>query len=361
MSQHPHPSKLSLTAVKDEIRWAVKNKRQCRNEAIEAIKLRLDEVIADLNIIDYDRMIVRAVELMKGSPALLCSHLIIDECQDLSGAQIDVAMEVIRMSRPAVFTVGDQDQSIFQFSNGTPTPIHHSITSEEAPVRHFVQLPYNYRSTEQIVAMSQRVIINDATRLRKPIIPMKCGGSMVSVVGRPSMIEQCRTIVQSILHTNNRDCAILCRIRYMLGPITKELERVGLECQVLDGKSFYELPAIESVLNYIRLRLVTGENPFTLPSNVVETAIIQTNAAAAAGNTQLDRLRELSKSCRTLYELLEMAANVEDLLSENVSTHFVIYKWLYHLSIYLSIYHSQLSIYHSMIEGSIFMPIEICL
>ncbi len=49
---------------------------------------------------------MQAVEMLKVSPAVLWTQLIIDECQDLSSEQIDVAMEIMKSSRPAVFTVG---------------------------------------------------------------------------------------------------------------------------------------------------------------------------------------------------------------------------------------------------------------
>ncbi len=175
--------------VKSEIGWAVKNKERCRDGSSESIRMKLDTLIHDLNIIDFDRLIVKAVEMLKDGPSLVCEHLIVDECQDLSLAQIDIVLEVIKRSRPSVFTVGDNDQGVFNFCSGSPTPLLQRVDAVDVPVRHLVQLPINYRSTEKIVAMiiakglSSKTQLEFENQYRQPnLVAVWCRWSVVTQI-----------------------------------------------------------------------------------------------------------------------------------------------------------------------------------
>ncbi len=206
-------------------------------------------------------------------------------------------------------------------------PLLQRVDTKDVPVRHLVQLPINYRSTEQIVSMSQRVIVKDPTRVRKPISAAKSGGSSVSLVGCDTDLEQYQLIVKHIANNNVSNCAILCRMRYMLKPVVAEIEKIGLPYRLMDGKGFYELPEVEFVLNHLRSQLVNGK--IASSGNVtdaVKFAISHhrskkpNNNGDHNGDLNLNKLIDMATDCTTLYQLFQLVANVEESsIPENVS------------------------------------------
>ncbi len=154
----------------------------------------------------------------------------------------------------------------------------------------------------------------------------------MSLVGCDTDLEQYRLIGEHIVNNNVSNCAILCRMRYMFKPVVAEIKKLDLPYRLMDGKGFYDLPEIEFVLNQLRSQLVNGT--ITSSANVmdaVECAISHHPNPTQPNNNgdhnddpqlHLDTLKALATDCTTLYQLFELAANVEDSSipeTENVS------------------------------------------
>jgi superfamily I DNA/RNA helicase len=133
-----------------------------------------EAALAASGALDFDDLILRAIERLDGDPALLarwrgrCRELLVDEVQDVDRAQLRLALLV---AAPAnrIFLVGDDDQSIY----GWRLADVRRILGLEAflPGLRRVDLEVNYRCPRQVVGRAVRLVAHNGERFAKTIRP----------------------------------------------------------------------------------------------------------------------------------------------------------------------------------------------
>ncbi|MEI8176370.1 MAG: ATP-dependent helicase, partial [Candidatus Omnitrophota bacterium] len=111
---------------------------------------------------DFDDMIMVARDVLRCERGLRASlrqrysHIMVDEYQDTNGAQMDLLFELIDETCPNICCVGDDDQSIYRFQGASIN--NFSIFKKRFPAATVITLKDNYRSTEDIIRLSGRII-----------------------------------------------------------------------------------------------------------------------------------------------------------------------------------------------------------
>ncbi|MFB3896895.1 MAG: UvrD-helicase domain-containing protein [bacterium] len=108
-------------------------------------------------------------------------HYLIDEFQDTSPIQWDNLVPLIENSlstQGSLFIVGDTKQAIYGFRNADFEIMQHLVTKQKLPFasveQQITELPYNYRSYEQIVQFNQSVFQNHLPE--KYLVPAQYSG-----------------------------------------------------------------------------------------------------------------------------------------------------------------------------------------
>ncbi|MEQ1849000.1 MAG: ATP-dependent DNA helicase [Candidatus Peribacteraceae bacterium] len=151
-----------------------KNRLQARKfrDFIDLFKRYEEERTAEGRY-DYDDMILTVLAVLREDSELLASlheryqYVLIDEAQDLNGAQWDVITMLTTFEsvshEPNVFVVGDDDQAIYRFQGAnTAHMLAFRARFPEAPV---IMLVRNYRSTQHILDAAGRLIARSEGRL----------------------------------------------------------------------------------------------------------------------------------------------------------------------------------------------------
>lgn len=119
--------------------------------------------------IDYDDQIILTIEILEKRPNLLKKlqhryrYILVDEFQDTNRAQSRL-LELLSGESPNLMVVGDDDQSIYGFRGAAISNILEF--TRRFPEAKQVVLTQNYRSTQQILDSSHRLIKhNDPNRL----------------------------------------------------------------------------------------------------------------------------------------------------------------------------------------------------
>ncbi len=122
---------------------------------------------------DYDDMILFATEAIKNEPELAralrsqYTYIMVDEFQDTNGAQMDLLFQIGDVSlgdvskrdrSPNLCCVGDDDQSIFRFQGASVANFREF--KKRFPDLKVIPLEKNYRSTKEIISLSDRIINN---------------------------------------------------------------------------------------------------------------------------------------------------------------------------------------------------------
>lgn len=124
----------------------------------------------DRGRIDYDDMILVALEALEKDPALRDSfsakyrYIMVDEYQDTNGAQLKLLFSMLDDKEQNVCCVGDDDQAIFRFQGATLS--NFKVLDEKFPDLVKINLDNNYRSTKEVIETCNSIISKVPTEER---------------------------------------------------------------------------------------------------------------------------------------------------------------------------------------------------
>ncbi len=131
-----------------------------------------ERAIERLGGLDFDDLVVRAVRVLETEPLVLarwrdaCSHLLVDEVQDVDRSQLGLAM---LLAAPAnrIFLVGDDDQSIYGWRLADVRRVLELAGA--LPGLRRVDLVTNYRCPEPVVTRAVRLVERNRERFAKAV------------------------------------------------------------------------------------------------------------------------------------------------------------------------------------------------
>ncbi len=192
-------------------------------------------LLAARGAIDFDDLVVRAVELLQTDPRLRLrwqsrfTHVCVDEFQDVDAAQLRM-VRLLAAPEYNLFVVGDDDQTIYAWRLADVRRILDFAV--DYPDAHRVQLATNYRCPAAVVAASRRLIDANRERFAKRIeaAPSTAlsDASVFSVATTGSDWPE-RLVRLAVSEADAGRCAcFLARTRTELGPVSLALLRAGV-------------------------------------------------------------------------------------------------------------------------------------
>jgi DNA helicase-2/ATP-dependent DNA helicase PcrA len=217
---------------------------------------------AEAGLYDFSDMEDMPVRRLRSSPQLaeylrgVWKHILVDEYQDTGKAQ-DAILRLIMPYSENVFVVGDDFQSIYSFRGANVGNIL------DFP-KHFkgarmIYLDVNYRSTSQIVAVSNALIQHNRRQLQKNVLSgRKAVGEKPALTIYDDERREAEGIANQIksmirMGSSYGDMAVLYRVNYQSRAFEEALFRKGIPYKVQGGVSFYEQQYIWDVIDYLRL------------------------------------------------------------------------------------------------------------
>lgn len=132
------------------------------------------ELLEKENSIDYNQMQIKSLEKMNEGYMPPYTNILIDEFQDTDPIQIEIFKKFIEYPKTESFTVvGDINQSIYAF-RGSSKNYFKELTDKYSDKFEEVYLSTNYRSTEEIIDISQDFIAAHYDSA-DDLMPAKCG------------------------------------------------------------------------------------------------------------------------------------------------------------------------------------------
>lgn len=212
------------------------------------------------NLLDYDDLLVRCVELLRKSPSCVSNvqAVLIDEYQDTNGVQYEL-MRLFAQSRRRITIVGDPDQSIYGWRSAEIRNLWRML--RDFPGTDEIALEENYRSSQSILDISLMVIQQDTKRYKKLLRPVHNKGSRPVLRKLKDSGTEAEWIVSEIrralsmsggMMTHN-DVAILLRSASLSRHIEHALGRAGIAYRMIGGFKFYERAEVKILLDYLRV------------------------------------------------------------------------------------------------------------
>lgn len=239
-----------------------------RTPAIRRVALRYEQRKRELNVCDFDDLLVKWYELCRHEqPEVRAKllegwdHLLVDEYQDINTLQ-GLIIDAMTQGHGSLTCVGDDAQSIYSFRGADFSQIYefksrHASAPGGASV---MPLTINYRSTPEILALANRSISLNKEQHPKKLSAVRDGGDKPAVLALRDVYQQAEFVAQRVLELHHdedldlRQIAVLYRNHSHSLELQVELTRREIPFSVRSGVRFFEQAHIKDVVCYLRAR-----------------------------------------------------------------------------------------------------------
>jgi DNA helicase-2/ATP-dependent DNA helicase PcrA len=224
--------------------------------------LRYMQMLEQSGAVDFDDLLVKSVALLQ-LPHIatifqrMYSYILVDEYQDTNQVQYEMVRRLAGSQRN-LFVVGDDDQSIYGWRGANVRNIRQF--EQDFPGAEVIVLGENYRSTQQILNVAQRLIDAAPQRpYRKVLQSQQPAGEAVFWQECANQNEESQRVCDIIerLVANGAvqygDCAIMYRTNAQSRPFEEALARRRIPYTLVGGMRFYERREIKDMLAWLRL------------------------------------------------------------------------------------------------------------
>jgi len=316
-----------------------------------------EEYRKEKELIDFDDMITKAIELLQKDPVILSNYqekfqyILVDEFQDNNFSQLELVKMLGKHGN--ITAVGDDDQCIMRFQ-GAYFGIFKDF--EETYPCEKVELSRNYRSSRSIVRLANQLLEPIEERVHKDLFSEEEEGDSIKVIRTATdngelefVIETIRKLLDKPLKRRDgtekpisyNDIAILSRRKVEGQKFTKILKSFGIPATFVGESNILSSPVILDLISFLKIAnspATSGAEIFRLLKShgISEQNIAAiTNAAhkkarhvyAGQDDYVLETLRKFEEFDITqkteIKELIEQIDNVIELSSRSTVSELV--------------------------------------
>lgn len=270
------------------------------------------KVLKNNNAMDFDDLLVNAVELLKISQEVLQNYqnrfryIMVDEYQDTNSIQFEF-IKLLASANHNLCVVGDDDQSIYKFRGAN---IRNILDFEKVfPEAKVVKLEQNYRSTQNVLDAANAVISHNRGRKEKALWTDKGGGNRLHFRQFDYALEEAEYIAYDVAGKKRegvcdyKDCAVLYRTNAQARVLEEQFVHAGIPYNIVGGVNFYGRKEIKDLLAYLK----------TIDNGLDDLAVkrIINVPKRGIGATTITRIQEYADGRGIgFYEAMEEADNI---------------------------------------------------
>ena len=218
--------------------------------------------IKSCGAVDFDDLLLLTTQLFNEFPHVLKRQqgrfdtVQIDEYQDTNGVQFELIEQLVKQ-HGNICVVGDDDQSIYGWRGAE---LRHILNFQNIfPGTKVIRLEDNYRCTDQILALANRLVRHNRDRHDKQLRPHKFSRNSVRFGEFPDEQAEADNVVRDICHhiqsgkAKPGDFAILFRTNEQPRLFETELRRQHLPYVLVGTQSFFDRREVRDMLAYLRV------------------------------------------------------------------------------------------------------------
>ncbi len=231
---------------------------------LDAIKLIMQEYEQRKrvrNFLDYDDILAVVAAALAQSEGLvnyvasLCQHLLVDEMQDTNPLQWAL-LEPLK-DQVSLFCVGDDAQSIYAFRGADFENIHHF--TERVPQAKLFKLERNYRSTQEILDLSNWLLAQSSINYDKHLVAYRGEGIMPKMHIFPNEFDEAAWIASDIKqrhliqHADWQDHMVLVRSSFAARHVEAACIQANVPYRFIGGMKLLETAHVKDLLSLLRV------------------------------------------------------------------------------------------------------------
>jgi len=235
------------------VNWNIFKAENDWEKSCKKIYEQYQTYLRENNILDYDDLIMYAIELLEENTDLkeyyrtLFDHIFVDELQDINLAQYKL---VSLLYNGKIFFTGDQDQAIYGW-RGADHKLIYRVARDYENTRTY-NLTRSFRLPQTILEMANNLMMRPSTA-----IPNTETGDIL-VYAAKSEKDEANYIVKETRCLKKegfrfKDIAILYRMNSLSKIYEGTLAKARIPHSLISGTSFYERSGIKPIIEYLEL------------------------------------------------------------------------------------------------------------
>jgi superfamily I DNA/RNA helicase len=223
---------------------------------------RYQSALRAANTVDFDDLLGLVLRLWKEHREIReifqhkFKYVMVDEYQDTNTIQYRLIQNLV-MAHKNLCVVGDDDQSIYGWRGADISNILNF--EKDFPGAKKINLGYNYRSKEPILAAANAVIANNNKRIDKEMIPQQGPGRTLDRIVTADEEHEARMVLEWMQNIQRKtgasfdDFAILYRSNVQSRAHEIAMRSVGIPYIVIGGQEFFERAEIRDIVSYLKI------------------------------------------------------------------------------------------------------------
>ena len=283
------------------------------------VYLELERRLRAANAMDFDDLLVRALELLRTRPEVLdkyqerCRDISVDEYQDTNHVQYEIA-NLLAAKYQNLMVVGDDDQSIYSWRGADIT----NILDFEKDFKNCktVKLEQNYRSTGHILSAANAVVRHNSQRKDKRLFTAEGDGEKIQAFQASDERDEGRWIAGEIekLHskgTSYDDIAVFYRTNAQSRILEDMFLRAGVPYKIVGGTRFFDRAEIRDVMAYLKM--------IVNPADEMSVKRVINTPRRGIGSTSIQKIEQLARDNRcSFFQACEIACAETGMFSAKV-------------------------------------------
>lgn len=283
------------------------------------VYMELERRLRAANAMDFDDLLVRALELLRTRPEVLDKYqerfryISVDEYQDTNHVQYEIA-NLLAAKYQNLMVVGDDDQSIYSWRGADIT----NILDFEKDFKNCktVKLEQNYRSTGHILSAANAVVRHNSQRKDKRLFTAEGDGEKIQAFQASDERDEGRWIAGEIekLHskgTSYDDIAVFYRTNAQSRILEDMFLRAGVPYKIVGGTRFFDRAEIRDVMAYLKM--------IVNPADEMSVKRVINTPRRGIGSTSIQKIEQLARDNRcSFFQACEIATAETGMFSAKV-------------------------------------------
>jgi len=264
------------------------------------------------NLVDFDDLLALTYKILLENEDLRketssrYQYIMVDEYQDTNTLQYQLLRQ-LASEHNNICVVGDDDQSIYGWRGANIRNIlefHEHFEGSKV-----VKLETNYRSTQQILDVANKLIEHNRKRLGKKLISFKGDGEDVKLLHSMDETYEAKAIASEIKEllssgVSADEIAVLYRINALSRSLEEGFSKAGLSYKLIGGIRFYERAEIKDIISYLRV-ISNSDDDFSLLRVI-------NKPKRGIGATSLEKIKNFAEQKKTsIFNALNSATSEE--------------------------------------------------
>jgi len=269
--------------------------------ALGSLFSKYQNELRTLNAMDFDDLLLQARTLLRDHAEVRDEwrtryrHIMVDEFQDTNALQLELVSLLAGDTHPNICVVGDDDQSIYGWRGAEAANLLEF--ERHFPNPEVIKLEQNYRSTDVILSVANRLIRNNSKRRGKNLWSDRKDGEPVRILLAVDDKTEAEFIADEIQAAGPQsqkarawtDFAILYRMNAQSRQFEEVLRERRIPYRVVGGKSFFDRREVKDVVAYLGALLNPDDDNALLrvlsnPPRGIGAATLQLATEAGAKN-----------------------------------------------------------------------------